>query len=234
MELKICNDVEFFSILPVTVPLSALVINVPVIFGNVRVLACVGLANCNSVCVPTELPCIVMVPADVMVMPEVVTAPVIGPAKPEAVTVPATCRAVLGEVVPMPTLAVEPTMDITVVPALPALLTLNCMPAFCVLFCNTTVPEFTNTFKSPFLPSVKGVSLAIETGAFMVEAVSFLTKLVAATPLNVFALVAVPANFAPVIAVDKVIPAVTAGNPAIPDCGVNEVSLIIATNVLLL
>ena len=93
--LKICNCVGVAIIAAVTVPESPVVTTVPDTFGMVIVLSAVGSATVSVVSKSSsEEPSNMIVPLCVSVMPELVTAPVIGPVNAVAFTVPETSNLV--------------------------------------------------------------------------------------------------------------------------------------------
>ena len=78
--LRICNDVGVAIMAAVTVPESPVVTTVPVTLGMVIVLSAVGSATVNVVSNASSVePSNVIVPLVVNVIPDEVTAPVIGP-----------------------------------------------------------------------------------------------------------------------------------------------------------
>ena len=78
--LRICSDVEEANIPDDILPASPVVTSVPVTFGMVIVLSAVGSATVTVVSNASfDDPSNIMVPFVVILIPDVVTAPVIGP-----------------------------------------------------------------------------------------------------------------------------------------------------------
>ena len=229
--LRICNDVDDANIVDVTVPVSPVVTTVPVTFGMVMVLSAVGSATVNVVSKALSVaPSNIIVPAVVMLIPEVVTAPVIGPVNAVAFTVPTTSNFVLGVVVPIPILDSAPSMVITVV-LVPPSLTLNVMSVFCAVFDNITPLLSTVIERSLSAPTVNPESFTIPKVPVVVSLASDLRNDAAAMPPSLSASVAVPCNLIPEGEVVNVIPLYTVGKPVIAVCGVNSVSETMAISV---
>jgi hypothetical protein len=159
--LRICNDVLDANIPDDILPVSPVVTNVPVTFGMVMVLSAVGSATVTvvsnaSLVAPSKM----MVPAVVILMLDVVTAPVIGPVNAVALTVPDTSSFVLGVVVPIPILDSDPSMVITVV-LVPPSLTLKVMSVFCAVLDSITPLLSTVIERSLSAPTVRPESLTM-------------------------------------------------------------------------
>ena len=234
-EFKICKVTNDFNISLVTVSVSPDVITVPVTSGRVIVLSAVGSATVRVVSLASSvLPSNTSVPFCVNDKLENDDAPdpVINPENAVAVTVPFTCKAVDGVVVPIPTLLSEPSIVITVV-VLPPSLTLNVKSVSEIIFENITPVVSTLTDKSLSTPIVNPVSFTIPS---VPEVVSFcvdLKKPVEAIPPSASASVAVPLNLLLANAVDSVIPFLIVANPVKDIFGVNSVADITATNISL-
>ena len=219
--LNICSDVGVAIIAAVTVPESPVVTTVPETFGMVIVLSAVGFTTVSVVSKPSSAdPSKITVPFCVNCIPEVVTAPVNGPANAVAVTVPVTSNAVDGDVLSMPTLDSAPSSVITV-ELTPPSLTLNVMSVFWMMFERLIPDPSTVIDKSLSAPMVIPESVTMPSVPVVVSFASDLRNDAAAMFPNASALVAVPWNFVAASAVDSVIPFLTVAKPGIELCGVN-------------